>query len=71
MNSETTATVKKLLDSPKKIIVVGHKNPDGDAIGSCLGLYFFLKKLGHQTSVIMPNDFPDFLKWMPGCEKRE
>lgn len=68
MNSETTATVKKLLDSPKKIIVVGHKNPDGDAIGSCLGLYFFLKKLGHQTSVIMPNDFPDFLKWMPGCE---
>jgi phosphoesterase RecJ-like protein len=68
MNSETTAIVKKLLDAPKKIVVVGHKNPDGDAIGSCLGLYFFLKKLGHQTNVIMPNDFPDFLKWMPGCE---
>jgi phosphoesterase RecJ-like protein len=68
MNSETTSIVKKLLDSQKKSIVVGHKNPDGDALGSCLGLYFFLKKLGHQTTVIMPNDFPDFLKWMPGCE---
>lgn len=68
MNTETTQLVKQLLTSPKKIVVVGHKNPDGDAIGSCLGLYFFLRKLGHETSVIMPNDFPDFLKWMPGCE---
>ena len=68
MNSETTLIVKKLLDSPKKIVVVGHKNPDGDAIGSCLGLYFFLKLLGHETTVIMPNDFPGFLKWMPGCD---
>lgn len=68
MNSETTKAIKKLLDSPKKIVVVGHKNPDGDAVGSCLGLYFFLKLLGHDVSVIMPNDFPAFLKWMPGCE---
>ncbi len=68
MNIETIQVVKQLLDSPKKIVVVGHKNPDGDAIGSCLGLYFFLKKLGHGVTVLMPNDFPDFLKWMPGCE---
>jgi bifunctional oligoribonuclease and PAP phosphatase NrnA len=68
MNSETTAIVKKVLAFPKKIVVVSHKNPDGDAIGSSLGLYFFLKKLGHETKVIMPNGFPDFLKWMPGCE---
>ena len=68
MNAKTTQVVKQLLESPKKIVVVGHKNPDGDAIGSCLGLYFFLKKLNHEVSVIMPNDFPDFLKWMPGCD---
>lgn len=68
MNTETTQLVERLLASPKKIVVVGHKNPDGDAIGSCLGLYFFLKKLRHEVNVIMPNDFPDFLKWMPGCE---
>jgi phosphoesterase RecJ-like protein len=67
MDSETKTRVKKLLDAPKKIVVIGHKNPDGDAIGSCLGLYFFLTALGHTTKVIMPNDFPDFLKWMPGA----
>ncbi len=68
MNKETTQVVKKLLASSQKIVIVGHKNPDGDAVGSCLGLSFFLKSLGHNATVIMPNDFPDFLKWMPGCE---
>ncbi|MDC8000870.1 bifunctional oligoribonuclease/PAP phosphatase NrnA [Aequorivita todarodis] len=69
MNNETTQVVKKLLASPQKVVIVGHKNPDGDAIGSCLGLSFFLKSLGHNTTVIMPNDFPDFLKWLPGCDE--
>lgn len=68
MNSETIATVNKLLDGRKNIVIVGHKNPDGDAVGSCLGLYFFLKELGHNATVIVPNDFPDFLKWLPGSE---
>lgn len=68
MNNETTQVVKKLLASPQKVAIVGHKNPDGDAIGSCLGLSFFLKSQGHSATVIMPNDFPDFLKWLPGCD---
>ncbi|OAB78588.1 DHH family phosphoesterase [Cochleicola gelatinilyticus] len=68
MNLETTATVQTLLSTPKKIVITGHKNPDGDAIGSCLGLYFFLKANGHDAQVIMPNDFPDFLKWLPGID---
>lgn len=68
MNKETTKIVEKLLASPQKIVIVGHKNPDGDAVGSCLGLSFFLKSLGHRPTVIMPNDFPDFLKWLPGVE---
>ncbi|RFN57705.1 DHH family phosphoesterase [Marixanthomonas ophiurae] len=68
MNTEITEQVKKLLASPQKIVVVGHKNPDGDAIGSCLGLSFFLNRLGHKADVIMPNDFPEFLKWLPGCD---
>lgn len=66
MNKETTTLVRELLASPQQIVIIGHKNPDGDAIGSSLGLGFFLKKLGHQTTVMMPNDFPDFLKWLPG-----
>ena len=69
MNKDTTQIVEKLLASSQKIVIVGHKNPDGDAVGSCLGLSFFLKSLGHNTTVIMPNDFPDFLKWLPGCEE--
>jgi phosphoesterase RecJ-like protein len=68
MNKETTQQVEALLTTPKKVVIVGHKNPDGDAIGSCMGLYFFLNSLGHEAQVVMPNDFPTFLKWMPGNE---
>ena len=68
MNNEITEIVQNLLASPQKVIIIGHKNPDGDAVGSCLGLSFFLTSLGHKTTVIMPNDFPDFLKWMPGVD---
>lgn len=45
-----------------------HKNPDGDAIGSTLGLYHYLCKGNHQVNVIVPNDYPAFLKWIPGNE---
>ncbi len=65
MNSEAISEAKKLLTTPKNIVVVGHKNPDGDAIGSCLGLGNYLRQKGHQVTVVMPNDFPDFLKWIP------
>ncbi|QIE58183.1 bifunctional oligoribonuclease/PAP phosphatase NrnA [Rasiella rasia] len=68
MKNELAHQVKQLLNTSKQIVIVGHKNPDGDAIGSCLALSQFLDQLGHKTQVIMPNDFPDFLKWMPGCQ---
>ncbi|HZW63562.1 MAG TPA: bifunctional oligoribonuclease/PAP phosphatase NrnA [Flavobacteriaceae bacterium] len=55
-----------LLDTPKKIVIVPHHNPDGDAIGSSLGLFHYLKKRNHQVSVVAPNDYPAFLKWLPG-----
>lgn len=67
MNKADIKNVKQLLSEPKNIVIVAHKNPDGDAIGSSLGLYHYLIKLNHKVSVIMPNDFPDFLKWMPNC----
>jgi len=65
MNTEAVSNLQQLLSTPKNIVVVGHKNPDGDAIGSTLGLSIYLKKKGHKVQVIMPNDFPKFLKWMP------
>ena len=60
------AGLKELLQEPKRIAITNHVNPDGDAMGSALGLYAVLNKLGHDVSVIVPNDYPEFLKWMPG-----
>lgn len=51
-----------------KVVIFGHVNPDGDAVGSTLGLYHYLKDKVSDLQVIMPNDFPDFLKWMPRTE---
>lgn len=65
MTKDDIYNLKQLLSSPKHIVIVPHKNPDGDAIGSSLGLYHYLKNLHHHVMVIAPNDYPNFLKWMP------
>ena len=61
--------IKNLLLPENKVVIVTHYNPDGDAIGSSLGLKHFLKELGLEPIVIVPNDFPKFLKWMPEAKK--
>ena len=66
MKKQHISSIKQLLSAPKKIVIVAHKNPDGDAIGSSLGLYHYLVKGNHNVNVIMPNDYPSFLKWIPG-----
>src|SRR5690606_41060979 len=48
--------------------IIPHRNPDGDAMGSTLGLCAFLQKAGEQAKVISPNEFPDFLAWLPQSE---
>lgn len=65
MTKQDISNIKELLSTSKRIVIVPHKNPDGDAIGSSLGLLLYLKKLHHTISIIAPNDYPDFLKWMP------
>ncbi|WP_297690821.1 bifunctional oligoribonuclease/PAP phosphatase NrnA [uncultured Eudoraea sp.] len=69
MNSEDVQAIKALLSKPQKIVIVPHKNPDGDAIGSSLGLWHYLKSIGQEVRVIVPNDYPRFLKWMPGTNE--
>lgn len=54
--------------SAKHILIITHQNPDGDAIGSSLGLFHALKNFGLNPLVVVPNDFPAFLKWMPGSD---
>ncbi|MGB2129601.1 MAG: DHH family phosphoesterase [Flavicella sp.] len=68
MNTEKFEALKELLSSPKKIVLVAHKNPDGDAIGSTLALQHFFKKKGHTTQTVLPNDIPGFLQWLPGID---
>ncbi|PCI96834.1 MAG: phosphoesterase [Flavobacteriales bacterium] len=60
--------IKEVLDSSKLIVITTHKSPDGDAIGSSLALYHFLKKKGKEVSVIVPDSFPSFLNWMVETE---
>ncbi len=55
-----------LINIAGKIVITTHQKPDGDAMGSSLGLFHFLKQFGHQVVVISPTNWADFLDWMPG-----
>ena len=68
MKKEEILAIQNLLATPKKIAIIPHRSPDGDAMGSTLALYHFLLKLNHQPTVISPNDFPNFLAWLPSSE---
>jgi len=68
MQKEKIEALKALIKKSDNILIIGHKNPDGDAIGSCVGLGLFLKKQGHHVNVVMPNAYPEFLHWVPGHE---
>lgn len=61
-------TFEKILSSPKKIVITSHTNPDGDAVGSSLALMFFLRKFNHDVNVLIPNEVPSFLEFLPGME---
>ena len=54
------------LTTPKKVVITMHQKPDGDAMGSTLGLYHFLLQLGHDAKVISPTNWASFIGWMPG-----
>ncbi|MBW7951148.1 MAG: DHH family phosphoesterase, partial [Chitinophagaceae bacterium] len=57
------------LNNPTQVVIVTHQKPDGDAMGSSLGLYHFLIQLGHQVQVISPTNWANFLDWMPAANK--
>ncbi|GIZ14812.1 DHH family phosphoesterase [Capnocytophaga catalasegens] len=65
MNLQDIKILTELLVKRPKISIIPHKNPDGDAIGSCLALYQYLRKKQHDVCVVSPTDYPDFLKWLP------
>lgn len=58
--------IMQSINEAEQIVITTHLSPDGDAIGSSLALYHFLKRLGKKARIIVPNSFPHFLKWMKG-----
>lgn len=64
--TEELEGLKELLATPRRIVITTHHKPDGDALGSTLALYHFLKERGHKVFAISPTDYPEFLFWMPG-----
>ena len=56
------------LHTQKKVVITTHQKPDGDAMGSSLGLYHFLIQLGHSVQVVSPTNWASFLNWMPASK---
>ncbi len=57
-----------MITYPKEIVIISHRNPDGDAIGSSLGLKNFLLQSGHNVKVIFPSEYPDTFVYLKGIE---
>ena len=63
------ARLSQLISDANNIVITCHKSPDGDAIGSSLGLAEYLRQQGKEPTIIVPDQYPDFLQWMPNTEK--
>lgn len=57
--------LQSILNPNKKVIITTHKSPDGDALGSSIALKLILNKNNIKANIIVPNDYPDFLNWLP------
>lgn len=69
IDSNKVAQFQEFLNTYSTFAIVGHIGPDGDAVGSSLGLAHLLDQLGKKVTIITPNAFPEFLQWLPGSEK--
>lgn len=69
LNEAQFSQLDQLISNADNILITCHKSPDGDAIGSCLGWAEYLRSRGKEPTVIVPDQFPDFLLWLPNTEK--
>jgi bifunctional oligoribonuclease and PAP phosphatase NrnA len=69
VEEEQARTIGRWIRSAKRVAILTHTNPDGDAIGSSLALALALVKLGIDAQVVIPDGLPDFLRWLPGIER--
>lgn len=68
INTDFSKIKKLIAEGKQKIVILSHRNPDGDAIGASLALYNLFLKMGHGVEVIIPNSIPSFLTWMKNAE---
>ena len=66
---EDIVVLKEYLKLPRDISIIAHRNPDGDALGSSLGLKLFLERLGHSVTVVMPSEAPNVFRFLPAIEQ--
>jgi phosphoesterase RecJ-like protein len=62
-------SLRQLIRQPSHVVIVTHKNPDGDALGSTLALASILSKLLHNVTVVLPNDYPPVFNFLTGIDK--
>ena len=69
LNEAQLSQLEQLIASADTILITCHKSPDGDAIGSCLAWAEYLRTREKEAIVIVPDQYPDFLQWLPNSEK--
>lgn len=68
LSTEQQSELRRLIDGAQNVIVTCHRNPDGDALGSSLAMAAFLRQMGKEATVVIPDAYPDFLMWLPGTQ---
>lgn len=67
LNESQVLELQNLISKANRIVICAHVNPDGDAVGTTLAIQHWLERMGKTATIVLPNDFPDFLRWMPGA----
>ena len=68
LNDSELTQLRQLIVDCKRVVVICHKSPDGDAIGSSLAWAEYLRQQGKEVSVVVPDAYPDFLQWLPNTQ---
>ena len=69
IDENTLAEARQMIAGAHRVVILTHMAPDGDAMGSSLGLKAWLEEQGKEVAVAVPSAYPDFLGWMPGANE--
>lgn len=60
--------LRRLLADPRDVVIFGHKDADGDTLGSALAFAEGLRRAGHRAWVVIPPPHPQLYSWVPGFD---